>query len=613
MADSPHLPGTRRNHPVTAEQMTEVSFVKRHLWTILLGLIFNMSLVILTTMLVLIIQAAISKPPKYINRGYFIGLMLAFGTCFMTIVLLYVKYSERTRQKHKPQGLGIKLVPMNEPELALPPSHPVPRDDIERIQALIDNWQHGHPPERHDLRSILALRHQPSAIAHVAGATNNNHPHLPCPHHHHHHAPHPLSPTHAIELQPLPPAPPQRPAPAIPATARDLQRFLDHELQRQEAIKRRIRNWLQGISTTHDSSTYPPRRDSLVPLPLLKHRTEVPRLMDVPAHRRKGSGASAFSGGLKAERTKADGMGRQGRRIPPDPVRLREIDQEIETYLGIPAPPLRFAHAVPAASECAFGEEQGPRIRAEGLGLRLHERQRDGFDIRPGHSVSFSIGDGEEEEEEGRIDYNYLPPAIPRPGARARDPVPSDPITVVHVGRHPHHHHHHHPSALSDRRPLAPASNALQRNSSITIRPVVASPLGRAQRSGDAGRGDGLHGGEEERVVEIDDFAEKWIEGIMRGVDVMTPSIAAAGRRGAGGVDVMTPSTVAAGRRGAGGVGGRRGDGEVGSSRVGKARREGGGGEVGMRGGGGLHGLERWKGGGWVREWVRGRGWRRLS
>lgn len=38
--------------------------------------------------------------------------------------------------------------------------------------------------------------------------------------------------------------------------------------------------------------------------------------------------------------------------------------------------------------------------------------------------------EGREREVEN-IDYDLLPPAIPRPGARGRDPMLSDPVTVV--------------------------------------------------------------------------------------------------------------------------------------------------------------------------------------
>ncbi|KAL8690656.1 MAG: hypothetical protein Q9218_003950 [Villophora microphyllina] len=268
--------------------MPEVSFVRRNIWIILLGLAFHSSLIVLTTMLVLIIQAAISKPPKYINRGFFIGLMLSFGTCFMSMVLIYMKYSERKRSRHRTEGLGINLEALNEPEPALPQLNTAPRD-IDALRTVIRNWEHGAQPTQQDLRSMMVSRNQPSAVANVAGDNNNIRANTHCRR--------VIVPDNEgnIELQTLPS--PHQPLPHIPDTAIELQRFLDHELQRQEAIKRRISNWLQGISTAQETAHLPQRRDSLVPLPLLKHRqiqVEVPQLQAVPIKRDRRGNRGVF-------------------------------------------------------------------------------------------------------------------------------------------------------------------------------------------------------------------------------------------------------------------------------------------------------------------------------
>ncbi|KAI4098558.1 MAG: hypothetical protein L6R37_006436 [Teloschistes peruensis] len=544
MPDSPHRLAARKNQPATAQDATELSFFRRKLWTIFLGLTFHSSIIVLTTMLVLIIQAATSKPRKYINRGYFIGLMLAFGACFTTTILIYVKYSERKRRKRKLQGLSMRLAALNEPELALHPRNPIQRDGIERIHTVINSWQHGNPPDRQDLRSIIGPRVQQSAIAHLAGTTNNppyspQSPHSPrCPHsphhphHHHHHVPHSppaAAPPDAIEMQPLPPS---RPAPAIPTTAHDLQRFLDHELQRQEAVKRRIRNWLQGVAeTSSHAHQHPQRRDALVPLPLLRHRTEMPTLMAVPPHRRKGSGESAKEG----EKGKLG----EGRRIPPDPERLREIEKEIEMYLGVPAPPMRLAHSDDSepASESessqegewiASGKEKRSQISRGSSSMRSEQEEPEDED------------EEYEERELEEIDYSNLPPAIPRPGGRARAPVLSDPITVLHVGKPPA------KSPLSTtpqrsppKSPLPPksrspsppippkttippnsptASNPLPSKPGLsrTLHPASKQPFNPPSAAAAASHATPHH------TSEINDFAEKWLQGIRMSVDVVT-------------------------------------------------------------------------------------------
>ncbi|KAI4202058.1 MAG: hypothetical protein LQ350_002847 [Teloschistes chrysophthalmus] len=547
MPDSPHRLAARKNQPNTGQQTTEVSFFRRNRWIIFLGLTFHSSVIVLTTMLVLIIQAATSKPPKYINRGYFIGLMLAFGACFTTTIMIYIKYSERRRQKRKPQSLGVKLAALNEPELALHPPYPVVRDDVERIHNVINSWQHGHPPDRQDLRSILGPRMQQSAIAHLAGTTNNP-PHSPrSPHHppYHHETPHsppPATPNaDAIELKPLPPS---RPAPPVPTTARDLQRFLDHELQRQEAVKRRIRNWLQGVvdNSTHEGHQYPQRRDSLIPLPLLKHRTEVPRLLAVPPHRRKGSGESGKGKELKGAEGEEVG---KGRRITPDPKRLREIEKEIEMYLGVPAPPMRLAYY---NSESASESSQEKEV--EGWSLRLDRRGEEDKASQAGSNsgrseqeheheqeVEDEIEDEEADEENG-IDYSKLPLPIPRPGARARAPVLSDPITVLHVGKPPTAKSPLSTTPLSSTTPLpSPPLPKTPVPSTPHLPPTPTKPPQSPTASRQLGSKPGLPptphpsskkgSAQANRNSEIDDFAEKWLESIRMSVDVTMASSSA--------------------------------------------------------------------------------------
>ncbi|KAL8643559.1 MAG: hypothetical protein Q9226_008281, partial [Calogaya cf. arnoldii] len=137
------------------------------------------------------------------------------------------------------------------------------------------------------------------------------------------------------------------------STAAAIQRFLENELKRQEKVKRRIRTWLRGVPPSlqvQSPPNFPPPRVSSLP------------------NRQK--------------------------RI--NPIRLAEIDQEIEDYLGFPAPTLYTAEA--------------------------------------GKEIEATQELNKETDMVHEIDYEKLPPAIPRPGARGRKPMLSDPITVLHVG-----------------------------------------------------------------------------------------------------------------------------------------------------------------------------------
>ncbi len=113
----------------------------------------------------------------------------------------------------------------------------------------------------------------------------------------------------------------------------------------------------------------------------------------------------------------------------------------------------------------------------------------------------------EEKKTETGIDYSTLPPAIPRLGARGRDPMLSDPITVVHVG------------------PMREVVGNGQRGSRL-----------KEEGLRDFGSGDGVKAGvvvqgREER----DSFAERWVGRVVRSVDVerrVGPAVAGGRQKG---------------------------------------------------------------------------------
>ncbi|KAL8700724.1 MAG: hypothetical protein Q9201_005293 [Fulgogasparrea decipioides] len=446
--------------PAATQKQSQHSFARRNFRVITVAVGLQLALVVLTTMLVLIITAATSKPPKHIKPGYYIGAMLSSATGFASIVVFYMNCKERKKsESNRPPD------EVNDPELALPPFTPMQRD-FDELRAVVSNWESVAPPIR--VRSIMTSRPQPSASARVAGSNNrvaNARVRAF------------ITENQGIEMQSLPA--PQQPRPGS-NTALELQRFLDHELQRQEAIKRRINSWLEDISATQESMIRPHRRDSLLRHPSPR-QLQVPQLLSPPPQRRqtpRTSSCPAFP------------------RIPPNPARLAEIDAEIEAYLGIPPPPLPIVSYPPSPSDPGK------------LALSLPPpRPPPPLPVPPRPSSTASIHASARERQQGAangIDYSVLPPAIPRPGAKGRDPVLSDPITVVHIGPED-------PAA----KPSKPSSKLRDDDQSATSSDEgeefeKSSKLGEVMEPGKA------------TTEEVDDFAERWMERIRMGVEVET-------------------------------------------------------------------------------------------
>ncbi|KAL8922136.1 MAG: hypothetical protein Q9208_005331 [Pyrenodesmia sp. 3 TL-2023] len=346
-------PPQSKQQAVVKSTREQASFLKRYLLFVALAALFHISLIVVTTLLVLIITAATATPRKRIEPGYWIGVILSFASGLASIIITYVKWNERKinlSTGEAPQPISNTI---NQAELGLTPSA-FPRSPVDDIRAVVSNWDPSAPAlAPYHVRALLAHRnHLPSASARIAGS--NNRPHIT---------------DQGIEMQSLHQDHQQHPT--VNNTAIELQRFLDHELERQEAIKRRIGTWL-----LHIPRSAPPQQEEEPPSLAITTTTEQqpspppPPPPPRPPHQRHHRPHPSTDPDIT--------------RIPANPARLAEIDAEIEAYLGhVPPPPL-----LPMSP---------PSI-------------------------------------ENGIDYSVLPAAVPRPGAKARDPVRSDPTTVVYVG-----------------------------------------------------------------------------------------------------------------------------------------------------------------------------------
>ncbi|KAI4234186.1 MAG: hypothetical protein L6R40_006845 [Gallowayella cf. fulva] len=369
----PHKPPALRK-PVNAQ-----SSIKRNFHFLIFGALLHISIIVLTTMLVLILTAATSQPRKHIHPAYYIGAMLSFAASLTSAVAIYVRYNERKRPPASEETFFPATAPThnnNNIELGHLPSHPPPPTTFHALALDNSNWNGGANESRHPLRSIILTRNPLTTVsARLAGSNNQPRTLLDTdtlPAHGTHHS-------HNEQQQ----------RDSSGGTAAAIQRFLDHEIQRQDAVKRRISAWLRGITSTPDVRVREPRSSSpaAAAAPSSRRRHRPPLRSPPPPPPPQSSPATPAT----RERTTEPPT-------PRDPARLKELEQEIESYLGIPAPPL-------AGQASPTGDP--------GLGGRGERRM-----------------EGREREVEN-IDYDLLPPAIPRPGARGRDPMLSDPVTVV--------------------------------------------------------------------------------------------------------------------------------------------------------------------------------------
>ncbi|KAL8731667.1 MAG: hypothetical protein Q9166_003246 [cf. Caloplaca sp. 2 TL-2023] len=390
------------------QQTPQPSFLKRNLPLILPIALLHLSIIALTTLLVLIITAATSHPRNHIQPAYYIGALLSFAALFTAVIIIYTKHNER-RHIHSLQGESPHAHPTSPTALNFRLNHPLPLPPPPLTSCnniAISAWE--GTLSRHPIRSIMAKRT--------------------------------IAPSNArdIEMQSLPAPHTQETHRDSGGTAGALQRFLDHEILRQEGIKRRISAWLMGVTVERGEIQ------------------ETGRLVGGGKRRRRDS-----------------------------------VEGEIERYLGFLPPGFLGEGDLYSGSRVEGGEGEEGRVdgwEGEVMG---------GWDVevRGGKEVEVSGREGEvgwregEVDVGGEIDYNRLPPAVPRPGARGRDPMLSDPITVVHVG------------------PMrADARSGLR-----------AELSAEGESAGSEGAVGGQEGGEE---GERNDYAERWMRRVVAGVDV---------------------------------------------------------------------------------------------
>lgn len=482
-----HPNGRKVNVFAAKNQAEQPSFIKRNCRFVVLTIVFQTALIGITIITVLIITDAKSIPKKRIKPGYYVGMMLLFSLAIATLVIGYVKWNERKvlsrRRNELPASQQQKhpnhMNELNRAEFGLiaavspspfPPS-PSPLDDT---RAIVSNWE----PSRVDanarqchLKNLLVAGSgrcpptlDPSAAAHIAGSANNRAFNNPPPQF--------LSVTEqqqqgGIELASLSPyhqprvgrnnndsdgglQQQQQNNNGATNMALEIQRCIDLELQRQEFVKRRISRWLKGVVS-------PPRphHNGDQQLSQRAHHRRHHRRNNNRHHHHHNDGGGAVGGEANTF-------------IPSNPLRLAHLTAEIEAYIGHPIPRLPLA-APP-------------------------------------------VGVGGEEWQYGdpNINYEALPPAISRPGAKARDVVLSDPTTVVYVGQGPD------PRGRSD---------GGMRGGRAGVGGKEGKGKGKEVEGRMEGEGCGVGGeGEASRGIEVregsDDYAEKWVEGIVRGVDV---------------------------------------------------------------------------------------------
>ncbi|KAL8991133.1 MAG: hypothetical protein Q9169_007940, partial [Polycauliona sp. 2 TL-2023] len=341
--------------PLRIQQSRPSSFAKRNLYFILPAALLHISMIVLTALLVLIITAATANPPRRINPSYYFGIMFSIAASVASIIVIWIKHTERQRSRHV-QALHSPTSPTQDNDIELG-RLPAP---LTTVRGAADSgWEDQDLRSPGVLNSFMMISRIPftTASARVAGSSN-----------------HLRTLNEDVNVAPgTMPNAPQHQQQDSTSTAAALQRLLENELQRQEKIKRRISEWLMGVPSPPPSS--PPS-----PLPIEPHQASAPTYPPPPPP-------------ISPQPTQ--------QKRPIDPVRLAELDREIESYLGFPAPTL-------------FAAEAAEKERHDGKG----------------DAETVEVKDEEEEE----IDFDTLPPAVPRLGAKSRKLMLSDPITVLHVG-----------------------------------------------------------------------------------------------------------------------------------------------------------------------------------
>ncbi|KAL9023605.1 MAG: hypothetical protein Q9196_007097, partial [Gyalolechia fulgens] len=165
--------GRKKESSPLKKQVHQPSFFKRNFRFIALAVMFQIAIAGITTMVVLIITAAKSNPPKRVKPGYYAGLMLSFACGLASSVLGFVKWNER-KTSSPPGATRPRVDGLHHAEFGQAPSPLPPRSPMDDPRAMVSNWERLAPAARpHHLNTFMAARNPlPSVSARIAGSSN---------------------------------------------------------------------------------------------------------------------------------------------------------------------------------------------------------------------------------------------------------------------------------------------------------------------------------------------------------------------------------------------------------------------------------------------------------
>ncbi|KAL9602744.1 MAG: hypothetical protein Q9219_001587 [cf. Caloplaca sp. 3 TL-2023] len=324
------IPETTEQHQ---QQQQQVPFPVGDRKCIVCAVLFQLSLLGITTMLALIIQAASSKPPKHIQPSYYIIMIVACTIATVSMIIGCTRWKERKATTGETSRRNQRAIAPNQTELGLALS-PLPTGCFP--QALLANggdWGEPHanpaPVGSYHMRALMADRcnPQPAAPAHVAGPSNRQF--------------HPSGQTDqeeavaavagGLELGSFRHQQRHLHLSATP-TALQLQHLLAAEYERQELLQRHVSAWLQNVSpaavtAAQGQAFLSPPAPSPSPPPTRPLSSPGPPPPPPPPERKLHY--------LYSQRSKAS-FGTSP--VPSNPAHLAQLDREGEANLGVPAP-----------------------------------------------------------------------------------------------------------------------------------------------------------------------------------------------------------------------------------------------------------------------------------
>ena len=430
--------------PTKKRQRSRPSFFDRNRSLIFFISTFHASLITLTTMLVMILTAVVSKPRKHIEPSYYIGLMLSASVAFASCIGIYVKWQERCRKSSSQFGevSTDEAVHCGDPRFGIP-AFTGPGQEVDDLMAVVSNWgptaAAGVAAQpRLGLRSMIAARQQPSATANLGHQHNlqaSTQLQIPV-----------ATNGQAIEMATFPSTRDERP--------------IDEELvaaleERHRVTKRRVKHWLKDVDTTAPQA--PP------PIPPHSHGEQLTwTTVKSPPNTSSTVRAQESLFSMNAPRP--------GAASPLPRLRIQPSDESISA----PSMQLSTNLSKSAATKLPSPVRILPSESSDSHTPRLPFEEPDPYPaVLSAHDLQvqkYGTPTHPAELPSPEIDYSSLPPPIPRPGAKARDPVLSDPVTVVHVGTEP-------AAPPVPDLPAHPAVRPLQQSQRQLSPPITSSPV----------------------------------------------------------------------------------------------------------------------------------------